>query len=167
MSRKCSKPPFSSCHSMAAIVGSSSRFVFLGHLCPMSMIVQVVRYFTLPSGTRQWFDSFYFQHFLFTINCDRERQFSCFLFICLMVSASEIYSSVQKRRRRQFPQDWQKKIPNKDRASRQCLQSELQQTSPVWQSQRSESESRKVKVKVGDKKLFLLVMKFKNIVTMC
>ena len=65
MSRKCSKPPFSSCHSMAAIVGSSSRFVFLGHLCPMSMIVQVVRYFTLPSGTRQWFDSFYFQHFFY------------------------------------------------------------------------------------------------------
>ena len=34
MSRKCSKPPFPSCHSMAAIACSSSRFVFLGHLCP-------------------------------------------------------------------------------------------------------------------------------------
>ena len=63
MSRKCSKPPFPSCHSMAAIVGSSSRFVFLGHLCPMSMIVQVVRYFTLPSGTRQWLDTIFFRNF--------------------------------------------------------------------------------------------------------
>ena len=64
MSRKCSKPPFPSCHSSN---GSHCRLKFPIRVFGtfVSMIVQVVRYFTLPSGTRQWFDTLYFQHFFY------------------------------------------------------------------------------------------------------
>ena len=129
MSKKWSKPPSPPCHLRAAIAGLSSWFVFLGHLCLWLYKWSDILHYQVARDNDLILSTF---NIFFTINCDRERQFSCFLFICLMVSTSASYSSMQKRRRKQFPQDWQKRIPNKDQASRQCLQSELQHTSPVW-----------------------------------